>query len=259
MVLKTRKNKYKGGKMGRIKRIFNYNNYPICGAGGYGIVIQSNKKEVLKLLKDYSDCKLLHKEAQIQSTVYDLFKKYLPEVKVPKITYYSQDVIKYKNEEYLCGIGMKYLSPPLQYSTLVHTLLGYNGNDIDTIWGMRVTEPPSSTNPPRGFFASTYTLEDIWEDENNSMTIEILAYQMGKAHRLMLDNGILPIDLEWVWSNGSLWVIDFGLCEFGHADPIEFLNSESSFGLKNDYYIPHKGDRGYNEFMRGYLNTTELK
>jgi hypothetical protein len=36
-------------------------------------------------------------------------------------------------------------------------------------------------------------------------------------------------------------------------DPkIKFLNSESSNGLKNDFYIPHKGDRGYEDFMMGY-------
>jgi hypothetical protein len=85
------------------------------------------------------------------------------------------------------------------------------------------------------------------------MTVELLAYQMGLAHRIMIDNGILPIDLEWVWSNGSLCCIDFGLCEFGKVEPIEFLNRPDSFGLKNDFYIPHEGNRGYDEFMKGYL------
>lgn len=255
MVSKTRRVRYRGGKMGSIRRIFNYNDYDILGAGHYGIIVRTNKTEVLKLLKDYSNCKTLFKEAQIQSFVHNLFKKYLPEVKVPKITYYSQDTIKYKNNNYLCGIGMKYLKPPTNYTVQIHTPLGYHGNDMDTEWGMRITEPVSLTNPSRGFFASTYTLEDIWEDEGSEMTIEHLAYLMGRAHRLMLDNGILPIDLEWVWSKGSLWAIDFGLCEFGYADPIQFLNSESSHGLKNDFYIPHEGDRGYDEFMRGYTNT----
>jgi hypothetical protein len=111
----------------------------------------------------------------------------------------------------------------------------------------------SATNPPRGFFASSYTLEDIWEDEESDMTIDKLAYQMGKAHRLMLDHGILPIDLEWVWSQGSLWVIDFGLCEYGWTDPRSFLENGSSNGLKHDFYVPHAGDRGYEEFMRGYI------
>ena len=240
--------------MGKLQRFFDYNTYPVIGAGHYGIIVQTKPTEVLKLLKCYESYELLKKEAMIQNTVYHLFKKQLPEVKVPKLSYYSQDMIQYKHTTYLCGMGMKYIQPPTGYSTQVHTLLGYNESDIDTVWGMRTADPVSPTNPPRGFFASTYTLEDIWEEEGSEMTIETLAYQMGKAHRLMIDNKILPIDLEWVWSNNSLWVIDFGLCEFGTVDPIEFLNWDNSYGLKNDFYVPHEGDRGYEEFMSGYTN-----
>jgi hypothetical protein len=149
---------------------------------------------------------------------------------------------------------MNYLQPPVGYTTQVHTLLGYNGSDIDSVWGMKMSDPVSPTNPPRGFFASPYTLEDIWEEEGSSMTIERLSYTMGKAHRLMLNHGILPIDLEWVWSGGRLCVLDFGLCEVGFADPKKFLDDESSLGLANDFYIPHKGDRGYEEFLEGYYN-----
>jgi hypothetical protein len=112
----------------------------------------------------------------------------------------------------------------------------------------------SAFNPPRGFFASSYTLEDIWEQENSDMTIDTLAYQLGKAHRLMLDHGILPIDLEWVWSQGSLWAIDFGLCEYGWSNPVDFLEDSSSYGLQYDCYVPHIGDRGYEEFMKGFLH-----
>lgn len=193
------------------------------------------------------------KEETIQKIVYNLYKQYCPEVKVPKISYYSQDIIHYKQTSYLCGIGMKYLQPPKAYHTQVHTLLGYRGSDIDTEWGMRTAYPVSETNPTRGFFASTYTLEDIWEEEGSSMTVEQLAYIMGKAYRIMLTNGILPIDLEWVWSNGHPWIIDFGLCEFGTVDPEHFLHSETSNGLRYDFYIPHEGDRGHEEFLQGYF------
>jgi hypothetical protein len=147
---------------------------------------------------------------------------------------------------------MTYLEPPSEYTTQVHTLLGYTGSDIDSVWGMRTIDPVSPSNPPRGFFASSYTLEDIWEDEDSSMTIEKLASLMGKAHRLMVEHGILPIDLEWVWSGGRLCVIDFGLCEYGHIDPMKLLEDKSSIGLANDFYIPHKGDRGYDAFLEEY-------
>jgi hypothetical protein len=238
--------------MGSLRRFFDYNAYTTIGAGNYGSIVKSKSNEVLKLLKRVDDCDTMKKEAHIQNKVYSIFKTHLPEVKVPKLTYYSQDRIRYRQTLYLCGIGMKYVEPPEGYTTQVHTLLGYHGSDIDTVWGMHISEPVSFTNPPRGFFASTYTLLDIWEDEGSDMTIEKLAYQMGKAHRLMLDHGILPIDLEWVWSKGSLWVIDFGLCEFERVDPTKFLSWDNHMGLKHDFYIPHKGDRGYEEFLKGY-------
>jgi hypothetical protein len=228
----------------------NYNKYPVLGAGHYGIVLETPAKDALKIFKD-PDAPI-NKESEIQTKTYCIFAQHLPQVKVPRVLETLNIPITYNGTQHLSGIRMEALNPPKGYETQVHTLLGYHGNDIDTVWGMRTSEPPSSTNPPRGFFASPYTLEDIWEEGGTSMTIETLAYLMGRAHRLMLDNGILPIDLEWVWSEGSLWAIDFGLCEIGHVNPIEFLNSESSYGLKNDYYIPHEGDRGYAEFMRGY-------
>ena len=251
--MKTRKRKMKGGRIGILKRVFNFDTYPIIGAGNYGILARSKQNEVLKLLKRTDDCIVLKKEATIQRTVYTLCKQFCPEVNVPKITYYSQDTIPYKQIHYLCGIGMKYIEPPVGYHTQVHTLLGYRGSDIDTEWGMRVAYPVSETNPTRGFFASTNTLEDIWEEEGSSMNIEQLAYIMGKVYRIMLINGILPIDLEWVWSNGHPWIIDFGLCEFGSVDPEQFLQSETSNGLRYDFYIPHKGDRGYEDFLRGFF------
>lgn len=250
--MKTCKRLTRGGRMSSLRRFLNYDTYETIGAGNYGIIVKSKPTEVFKLLKQYEGCERLKHEAILQNKVYYLFKQHLPEVKVPKLTHYSEDRIRYNQTLYLCGIGMKYIEPPVGYTTQVHTMLGYHGSDIDIQWGMHIADPVSNTNPPRGFFASTYTLEDIWEDEGSPMTIEHLAYQMGKAHRLMVDHGILPIDLEWVWSKGSLWVLDFGLCEFDHVDPTEFLNWETSLGLKNDFYIPHEGDRGYEEFLRGY-------
>jgi hypothetical protein len=228
------------------------NSYELIGAGNFGLVVQSSPTDVIKLFKDTTDRQSVRKEADIQTKIHGLCKNYLPEVYVPEITCVSTKLVHYKGKSYLSGITMNYLKPPVGYTTQVHTLLGYDESDIDCVWGMRTTDPVSPTNPPRGFFASPYTLEDIWEAEGSSMTIEHLATLMGKAHRLMVEHGILPIDLEWVWSGGRLCVIDFGLCEYGHVDPIKLLEDKSSIGLATDFYIPHKGDRGYDAFLEGY-------
>ncbi len=229
--------------------------YSIVGAGHYGIIVRFNSTEVLKLFKDHQDCEAVLKEARIQNDVYRIFNDTLPQIKVPALYSVNQEIVTYRGGTYLHGIGMTYLDPPSGFDVQVHAVLGYRGSDIDTLWGMHIGTPVDKSNPPRGFFASTYTLEDIWEEEGSDMTIEKLAYLMGSAHRLMLDHGILPIDLEWVWSKGSLWAIDFGLCEYGSVDPLVFLEDESSMGLKHDLYVPHKGDRGYEEFMKGYVDT----
>jgi hypothetical protein len=250
--MKTRK---RGGKLGQIERIFNYDSYTIIGAGGYGKILKTKQNEVLKIFMDTENCKVLKKEAEIQEKAYFLFKNYLPEIKIPKVTYFSTRKIKYKNDLYLCGLGMKLLKPPLDFEEQVHILLGYTQDDIDESWGMKMSEPVSLTNPTRGFFASPDTMREIWRLENSQMTIQTIANLMGKGLRLLLDNGIIPNDLEWVWSNGKLWIIDFGLCEYGTIDPISYLYTEGSIGLKHDIYIPHENQEGYDEFMQGYMKT----
>jgi hypothetical protein len=256
--LKTRKNKkYQvGGKAATMSRFLNFENSSIVGAGGFGMVLTSPiKNKVFKLLYDINECENLKKEANIQEKIYKLFKKNLPEVKIPEIYHIFTKPIKYKNIQYLCGIEMELLKPPEGFSEQLHMLLGYHNDDIDEEWGKTMSEPVSSTNPTRGFFASPETLELVWEEEKSLMTINNLAFLMGKSLRLLLDNGILPIDLEWVWSNGYPYIIDFGLCEIRHIDPFVFLKREGVSGLAHDLYIPKENDRGYSEFMKGFSTT----
>lgn len=232
----------------------NPDTFPTIGAGNYGLVVRSDETSVWKLFKQLDEPHAIHTEATIQTAVYNLCTQFCPEVNVPNVTQTLYDIIRYKQTPYLNGIAMNYLQPPNGFETQVHTLLGYRDNDLDTEWGMRTAYPVSETNPTRGFFASPTTLEMIWEEEGSNMTVEQLAYTMGKAYRLMIVNGIVPIDIEWVWSNGRPWMIDFGLCEFGTVDPEQFYHSKTSRGLRYDCYIPHEGDRGHEDFYRGYFD-----
>jgi hypothetical protein len=251
---KTRR-KQKGGKAGKMSRVLNFSTSQLVGAGGYGIVLKTHKK-VFKLLKDVQACEALKKETAIQQKAYTLLSQHLPEVKVPQIFYSTTQPIRWQDSLYLCGIEMEYLTPPEGFQEQVHMLLGYKEDDIDSEWGMRMSEPVSPTNPTRGFFASPETLELIWKEETSQMTLERLAYLMGRALRILLEGGILPIDLEWVWSDGNPYIIDFGLCQTGFVDPYTFLQKADSEGLASDFYIPHKGDRGYDEFIKGFsINT----
>jgi hypothetical protein len=250
--MKSRKS---GGKSGTLKRLIYLNNSDIFGAGGYGIcVISPSKKEIFKLLYDISACTSLKNEAIIQNKAYNILLSYKTLVTIPKISFYSNKAFKFNNTTYLCGIGMKYLPPPLDFDESVHIILGYKGNDIDTSWGRKISDEIGSENPTRGFFASPETMEYIWSKEESNMTIEKMATIMGKTIRTLLENQIIPIDIEWIWSNGKPAIIDFGLCEEGKIDPLEFLELGGSRGLSSDLYIPHKGDRGYEEFLEAYLS-----
>ena len=76
---------------------------------------------------------------------------------------------------------------------------------------------------------------------------------MGLALATLIKGGIIPFDLEWIYGGDEkIYLIDFGFCQFGNVDPIKYLNHIGSWGLGGDYYIPHKGHRGYDEFMKGY-------
>jgi hypothetical protein len=246
---KGKRNKKQGGKSGNIYRILNIDNSNIIGAGGYGLVI-THQNDVIKLLLDIEACQELQDEVKIHQDIYRLLKQ-CDFIKVPRITFFQTKPIQYKNKVYLCGIGMKLLHPPLDFTEQVHCCLGYEQNDIDTSWGQKSSEPVSNINPTRGFFASIDTLEYIWKMEKSIMTIEKLAYQMGYTIGILLKNGILPNDVEWVWSDGKLGLIDFGLCEYGYKTPDIYVKSHGLCGLADDIYVPHMGQRGYDDFLKG--------
>lgn len=238
---------------GKIARIIDLNNAQIVGAGGFGIVARlSRRNEIVKLLYDTDECKALQHEAKIQQQAYKILKEYPTGVSVPKVTYVSSSPISFQGSTYLCGIGMEYLKPPLDFTEQVHIVLG-NTSDLDCEWGRKIGKPVSADNPTRGFFASPETATWIWEREGSDETIESVSYKMGKTFRTLLEHGIVPIDLEWVWSGGTLWIIDFGLCEFGTRDPLSFLTDNSKSGLGSDFYWPAAGCSGHNSFLTGFL------
>jgi hypothetical protein len=255
--MQTRRKRSKGGKAGSIKRIMPINNdSQIIGAGSYGLVLESfNPEHAIKLFYDLKACNDMKKEAEIQRQVRAILQQHVPEVKVPEIFYIDNAPTIYKHQSHLCGIAMERLLPPAGYSEMVHTALGYFGPDMNASWGRITSQPVDESNPTRGFFADANHLEDIWEAEGSSMTIEHLAYLIGKASRVLIDHGIMPIDVEYVWSKGSVYMIDFGLCKQKRINPQMYLEMGGVDGLLSDVYIPNTGDEGHESFLRGYLGS----
>lgn len=221
----------------------------ILGAGSFGLVI-SKDNYAIKLFYDLKSEKDIIKEVTIQNKAHNILQGI---VNVPKIYEYSSDLIKYNNKEYLYGIKMDKINIIEPYRALMHIPLGYKQYDLDTIWTKDYRNPISIDNPARGYYPSIETLEEEWQEENINLTIEKVAYTMGISLRKLIDNHIIPIDLEWIYgSNGKIYLIDFGLCEIGYIDPISFLKGKSSRSLFVDYYIPGEGHRGREEFLLGY-------
>ncbi len=245
--MKTRKKRHGAGKLPP-------NNSEIIGAGNFGLVVSnSNKsKKVTKLFYDMVKCSVLPLEASIQIAA----RKALQGIAlVPCIEHVYSYPIRFQDNDYLCGITMERVPMPEGFSTPVHMLLGYDQYDIDTEWGRDMKLPVGPNNPPRGFHAGPEMLTAIWEDEGCDLTLEKLAYIMGKGTSAMLDAGIYPFDIEWIYGgHGKIYVIDFGLAEFRTVDKNAYLHGNSSQSLAVNYYVPKPGMRGYTEFVEGFYS-----
>ncbi len=228
----------------------------LVGAGSFGLVLNENNKAV-KLFYDCHDTAAVHHEAQMQQQAREILATAVPEVGVPEIFTEATEIMTYASKSYLRGLTMKYLPPPNSYNDCVHITLGYYGYDINTSWGIETLKPVSSENPTRGFFADANHLEDIWDAEDSSMTVEWLAAIMGRTTGALVRAGYLPIDVEWIWSDGRPWLIDFGMCRLGQMGLQDFLRYPV-YGPTADVYIPKEGDEGYGEFMSGYLENTNV-
>jgi hypothetical protein len=228
----------------------------LVGAGSFGLVLNENNKAV-KLFYDCHGAAAVQHEAEMQQQAHKILAATVPEVCVPEIFEQAAEITMYASKSYLRGLTMQYLPPPTNYNECVHITLGYYGYDINTSWGVETLKPVGLENPTRGFFADANHLEDIWEAEGSDMTVERLAAIMGRATGALVRARYLPIDVEWIWSEGRPWLIDFGMCRRGHMDLQDFLQYPL-YGPAADVYIPKEGDEGYEEFMVAYLEEPSI-
>ena len=224
-------------------------------------------RTALKLLYDVEACEALRHEANLQQAAAVALEG--SPVHVPAILSATTEPLQVAGKWYLCGLEMERIPVLPEFGEPVHMLLGYDGDDIDTSWGRQTARPVGPNNPSRGFFAGPEMLEAIWADERASsakshaapsyagegitMKIEDVAYAMGLATKKLLTAGIIPNDLEWIYGGaGQIYLIDFGLCRFGHLTPEEYLARTGSESVTADIYLPQKG-RGVREFLQGLL------
>lgn len=250
---RTRRRRHGAGTLQRIAYISE--DSPILGAGHFGLIVGNPRHptSIMKLLYDTRACAALLLEAALQRAARMALSGI---AEVPRVHHVFSHPAEFQGAQYLCGITMDRVPVPEGFTSLVHMLLGYASYDIDMEWGRDLARPVSPDNPTRGFHAGPDMLEAIWSDEGDAaagLTIESVAYCMGRGTAAMLAAGIVPLDVEWIYGgNGRIFVVDFGLCEFRRVDPREFLLGRSSQTLGVNYYVPKPGMRGYTEFVQGY-------
>lgn len=252
----------------------------ILGAGSFGIVTEDPiTGHACKYFYDIKDLDSIEREIRIQKKAKQILEGL---VKVPTI--YSdtsndtllvprfgvdQEEIKHKQEicgvtptwgqssHYRYGFSMEKVPLVTDFNEQVHIVLGIDPDreDMDSVWSRNYIDPASDTNPPRGFHASSKMMELIWEDAKCDHTIDSVAKLMRIVYERLLDNGIIPYDVEWIWGgDGKIWMIDFGLCE--EFDSVttavewktRFFSGSSSQSILSDMYVPSKGLDGYVAF-----------
>jgi hypothetical protein len=256
MRVKTRRrkrNRMVAGGAGTLHRVLNMNNSKLLGAGGYGITITlPNPKEAIKLLYSTEECAALRYEASLQNKISRILSDI---IHVPKVNEVFTYPTTWFSKQYLCGIVMERIPLHPDFGEVVHMLFGYNGDDVNKSWGAHTEIPVSSENPTRGYFASSDMLEAIWEDDGVSYTIESVSRTIGLAYRTLVLNGIIPIDIEWIYGgDGRIHAIDFGLCIEKYIPLERLLTQKGTVGFYGDIYVPKEGDRGYPEFIQAYLH-----
>lgn len=211
----------------------------------------SGPTTALKLLYDLEACEALRHEAKLQQAAANALKGF--PVHVPNILSTITEPLQVAEKWYLCGIEMERIPIIPEFGEPIHMLLGYDGDDIDTSWGRHTSQPVGPNNPSRGFFAGQEMLEAIWKNERIALTIEDVSYTMGTATKKLLAAGIIPTDLEWIYGGaGRIYLIDFGLCRFGHLTSREYLERPNLHAT--DMYLPHNG-RGVRDFLEGLAFT----
>jgi hypothetical protein len=230
------------------------NNLSIIGSGGYGLII-GNNKYVIKLLYDTNSCKKLENEYLIQLDAQKILNTENDVAKVPKIYSYTSKSKKFRDTAYLCGIAMeRILGLPEYNGELIHLMFGCKPDEqLNVFLGRTTTDPIGLQNPSRGFFASPEKIIDIWDSLDSQWTIDAAANIIGRTCRLLIDNGIVPVDLEFVYGiDDQIYVMDFGLCRYGTVNLQAFLESRYVEGLASEQYIPQEGQLGREAFLRGF-------
>lgn len=215
--------------------------YTPLGHGSSGIVVYGltpYPPHALKLYSAPADEAAILREGSIQAAA----ARTLPHtLRVPAVHTVLRRPFIFEDADYIAGI---YMDPVPGHSELggeqLHIPLGVNLERDE--WH------------PGGFFPTVSTFAKYLEFRHARHTIETIAYTMGKAHRTLLDAGIIPDHVKFLYgADGCIWIIGFRHCRTGYMDPIRWLNDRRHREVEP--YAPREGQRGRAEYITGFLDS----
>jgi hypothetical protein len=234
--------------------------YTPLGYGSSGVVVGDNmlhSSHALKLYSAPADEAAILREGSIQAAAARALSRTL---RVPSVHTVTRRPVVFEDVDYIAGI---YMDPVPGHEAIdgeqVHIPLGANLEHDE--WY------------PCGFFPTIATLEKLLEFKRSRYTVQTIAYTMGKAHRTLLDAGIIPDHVKFLYgADDRIWMIGFRHCRMGHMDlgassklaprtlsgtsssedPIVWLNDRRR---EVEPYAPREGQRGRPEYLAGFLDS----
>ena len=217
--------------------------YTPLGYGSSGVVVYGltpYPTHALKLYAMPADEGAILQEGSIQAAATRCLSRILH---VPAVHTVTRRPVVFEEGDYIAGI---YMDPVPGHSEIdgqqVHIPLGANLETDEFL--------------PCGFFPTIATLEQLFTFKRSRHSIESVAYTMGRAHRALLDAGIIPNDVKFLYgTDDRIWMIGFRRCKTGYMDPMEWLNDRRR---EVEPYAPRGGQRGRANYIAGFLDSPNL-
>lgn len=212
--------------------------YTPLGYGSSGVVVRNNDLHPSHALKLYSapaDEAAILREGSIQAAA----ARSLPHtLRVPKVHTVLRRPVVFDDADYIAGI---YMDPVPGHREL-------DGAQLHIPLGADLERDEWH---PGGFFPTVSTLDQYLVFRESYHTIVSIARAMGKAHRTLLDAGIIPDHVKFLYgADDHIWMVGFRHCRTGYMDPLDWVHDRRR---EVEPYAPREGQRGYEEYMEGFL------
>lgn len=216
------------------------NDYTLLGYGSSGAIVHGfmpYPPHALKLYRLPADEGTILREGTIQATVSRCCSRIL---RVPAVHTVTRRPVVYEDRDYIAGIYMDPIPGHTEIDGLqIHIPLGEHLEHDEFM--------------PCGFFPRIDTLKKLFTFKRSRHTIKSIAYTMGKAHRALLDAGIIPDNVKFLYgADDHIWMIGFRHCTEGYMDPLAWLNDQRR---SMEPYAPRENQRGRTEYIAGFLHT----